>query len=342
MAGLEKSTTTNPSFYNLGNLQNLQKNEEALLYKTASQILIIASDAKRQMELEDSVTHMGFTARIFPIDEAVEVLRNGMAGDAILLDMTSLEDEKLADDLMNAVLARLSYDVIGVVMNMPLTLVDTAYNRFFETDVQLLVDGDEKSWNPALKKAVRPLSLTLHDVVSDTRKPPLKTISEEVSRIARMLESLSSEENAKLNYGLPSAFGSDSQNNGISTTEAKPEQKKININAAVVRAIIRSRRLRDQYFSASLFADPAWDMLLDLTAARLEGRQVSVSSLCIASAVPPTTALRWIKSLTEEKIFVRIADPRDGRRVFIQLSDMAMDAMIPYLAASISLIMRAL
>lgn len=83
-------------------------------------------------------------------------------------------------------------------------------------------------------------------------------------------------------------------------------------------------------------------MLLDLTAARLEGRQVSVSSLCIASAVPPTTALRWIKSLTEKKIFVRIADPRDGRRVFIQLSDMAMDAMIPYLAASISLVMRAL
>ncbi|MFT8973684.1 hypothetical protein [Zymomonas mobilis] len=339
MVGLEKSASPNPSFYNLG---NVQKSQGALLYKTAPQILVIASDAERQTELENSVTHMGFTTRMFPMNEAVDILRNGMAGDAILLDMTSLQDEKLADELMDAVLARLSYDVIGVVLNIPLAFIDMAYNRFFETDVQLLVGGDEKSWLPALKKAVRPLSLTLHDVVSDTRRPPLKTISEEVSRIARMLESLSSEENAKMNYALPSSFNGESRSNGVVTTEAQPEQKKININAAVVRAIIRSRRLRDQYFSASLFADPAWDMLLDLTAARLEGRQVSVSSLCIASAVPPTTALRWIKSLTEEKIFVRIADPRDGRRVFIQLSDMAMDAMIPYLAASISLVMRAL
>jgi len=36
-------------------------------------------------------------------------------------------------------------------------------------------------------------------------------------------------------------------------------------------------------------ADPAWDMLLDLTAARAESRAVSVSSLCIAAGVPTTT-----------------------------------------------------
>jgi hypothetical protein len=43
--------------------------------------------------------------------------------------------------------------------------------------------------------------------------------------------------------------------------------------------------------SEDLFADPGWDILLDLYAARQEGKQVSVSSLCIAAAVPPTTAL---------------------------------------------------
>jgi len=75
-------------------------------------------------------------------------------------------------------------------------------------------------------------------------------------------------------------------------------------------------------------------MLLDLTAARLERRQVAVSSLCIAAAVPPTTALRWIKTLTDQGIFVRIADPSDGRRVFIELSEEAAGEMIAYLAAA--------
>ena len=72
------------------------------------------------------------------------------------------------------------------------------------------------------------------------------------------------------------------------------------IEAAAVRDFIRARRLRDQFFGDGLFADPAWDILLDLTAARIERRPVAVSSLCIAAAVPATTALRWIKHLTAE------------------------------------------
>ena len=68
---------------------------------------------------------------------------------------------------------------------------------------------------------------------------------------------------------------------------------------AQVRALLRSRRLRDELFGSDLFADPAWDMLLDLIAARLEHAQVSVSSLCIAASVPPTTALRWLRQLTD-------------------------------------------
>ncbi|VAV94972.1 hypothetical protein MNBD_ALPHA04-1275 [hydrothermal vent metagenome] len=102
------------------------------------------------------------------------------------------------------------------------------------------------------------------------------------------------------------------------------------ISARQVRNLIKARRLRDQYFDTELFADPAWDMLLDLMAARLEGQKVSVSSLCIAASVPPTTALRWIKTMTEEKIFLRKADNQDGRRIFIELSDEATAGMIGF------------
>lgn len=98
----------------------------------------------------------------------------------------------------------------------------------------------------------------------------------------------------------------------------------------LVHRIIHHRRLRSRYFESELFADPAWDILLDLTAARAEHRRVSVTSLCIAAAVPPTTALRWIQQMTDMRILVREADPDDRRRAFIALADNVADAMARY------------
>lgn len=95
----------------------------------------------------------------------------------------------------------------------------------------------------------------------------------------------------------------------------------------LVRNIIRQRQLRARFFDGDIFADPAWDMLLDLTAARAEHKRVSVTSLCIASAVPPTTALRWISQLVEMGLFERIEDDADRRRAFIKISDKAAGAM---------------
>ena len=73
--------------------------------------------------------------------------------------------------------------------------------------------------------------------------------------------------------------------------------------------------------------------LLDLFAARLERQPVSVSSLCIAAAVPATTALRWIKTMTDAGLFLREADPRDGRRIFIALTESVCEAMARYFEA---------
>ncbi|MBV8971029.1 MAG: winged helix-turn-helix transcriptional regulator [Sphingomonadaceae bacterium] len=104
------------------------------------------------------------------------------------------------------------------------------------------------------------------------------------------------------------------------------------IDPVRVRQAIRARRARDRYFPAELFAEPAWDMLLDLAAAAAEGVNVAVSSLCIAAAVPTTTALRWIRTLCEVGLFERRDDPHDARRAFIRLSPPALEAMARYLA----------
>jgi DNA-binding MarR family transcriptional regulator len=99
------------------------------------------------------------------------------------------------------------------------------------------------------------------------------------------------------------------------------------VTAARIRAHIKARRNRERFFAAELFSDPVWDILLDLSASRLEDRPVSVSSLCIAAHVPTTTALRTIKMLVDRGLLTRRNDPADARRSFIALSAHAASAM---------------
>lgn len=94
-----------------------------------------------------------------------------------------------------------------------------------------------------------------------------------------------------------------------------------------VRNLLRLRRNRDRFFAGDLFADPAWDILLELYAAALGQLRVSVSSLCVGAAVPATTALRWINHLEEKGMIVRRSDPTDRRRHFLMLSKEAIEAM---------------
>lgn len=91
--------------------------------------------------------------------------------------------------------------------------------------------------------------------------------------------------------------------------------------AALAQFVARMRQLRmrrNELIGAPLFRDPAWDMLLELFAAHEGGRNVSVSSLCYASGVPPTTALRQIHRLEKHKLLVRKGDSQDNRRCYVQ------------------------
>lgn len=107
----------------------------------------------------------------------------------------------------------------------------------------------------------------------------------------------------------------------------------LTIDDQTVRAVLRARRMRSRFFAEDLFADPAWDMLLELLQAEIDQLRVPVAALCSAAAVPATTALRWIKTMTEQGLFVRRADPHDARRVFVELAPSASDAMRRYFAA---------
>jgi hypothetical protein len=103
------------------------------------------------------------------------------------------------------------------------------------------------------------------------------------------------------------------------------------------KMIYRSRRRRQSYFGylEFEFGEPSWDIMLDLFIAEREGRAISVSSAVIASAVPPTTGLRWLKTMEEREQIVRVPDERDLRRSFVRLTEQSRRAMADFLAAEV-------
>jgi hypothetical protein len=87
----------------------------------------------------------------------------------------------------------------------------------------------------------------------------------------------------------------------------------------IARHYLRLRRIREAEMP-NMFQDPAWDILLDLFAAAMEGKSISVSSACIASAAPPTTALRHIEKLNRAGLLYRHGAPDDRRRIFVSIT----------------------
>jgi predicted transcriptional regulator len=96
----------------------------------------------------------------------------------------------------------------------------------------------------------------------------------------------------------------------------------------------RDRRRREQVFGdASLFGEPAWDIMLDLFVAAAQEKRIAVTSACIGSAVPATTALRWIKILEDRGLIEREVDEGDARRTFVRLSPRGCDLMEEFLTS---------
>lgn len=101
--------------------------------------------------------------------------------------------------------------------------------------------------------------------------------------------------------------------------------------ATLARAQLSMRDARRKWFPNALFREPGWQILLDLAVAEETNAKISVSSACIASGAPPTTALRHIKTLCDLGFVDREADPHDSRRVNLALTSYARRALWNYL-----------
>jgi len=224
--------------------------------------------------------------------------------------------------------------------------IDVVAGHLLDAAVELLCDPTAAQIVAALDRAVaaRRSRPALHDSLPDAVQTerdafghgPVESDEERLRRLTEAMAQISryAADVSRMNGG-PSAGGLADRRRGFAGEPVAAGQP---VTAPEVRRLIQLRQLRAKFFGQfigeGLFEDPAWDMLLDLFAAELEGNRVSVSSLCIAAGVAPTTALRWITKMTEMGLFIRHPDPLDRRRAFMALSPRASEAMCAYVAAA--------
>lgn len=286
--------------------------------------LIVADDAKAAGEAIAALELAGCIARK-PVSFAEASADPGTYDG---LDLILIEAAAAPDALLDMVLARADTLArersLGIVAVALPEQIDAVAAQLLGPRAQLLCNPGKADRISAISTAKWRARGVMDDVNREAESARLRRLSEEVARIAETLARLTRSDDAEPRGGVRD------RGTGYRGPDAGPA---VEIAPAEIRAVIRARRLRAQFFADELFADPAWDMLLDLFAAGLERRQVSVSSLCIAAAVPPTTALRWIGTLHDAGLFERQADPSDRRRAYIGLSSKGLEGMRSYAGA---------
>ena len=280
-------------------------------------ILIVADSEAARRRAERTIDASGHrVAATVTLEEAPARLEIQARAVAVWVEL-DVDGGSAMDRLLDIVGADAADGRYGAIVAAPREIVDAVDSRVGTGEVAVVIDGDDAERAAALAIALSSAGrkLTVSDVASDQSAERLRQLSDEVSRIASTLARLSTGPAAEPRHFTPQA-----------QVDAPP------VSADTVRAVIRARRLRSRFFAEDLFADPAWDMLLDLLQAEIAQLRVPVSSLCIAAAVPATTALRWLKTMTDKGLFVRRADPHDGRRVFVELAPDASIALRRYFA----------
>ena len=116
----------------------------------------------------------------------------------------------------------------------------------------------------------------------------------------------------------------------------RPADKPMPVTASIVRTIITARWLRRDFLGVDV-GDPEWSLMLELYAARLEGREIHQTGLSVAAGLPQSTALHAVRRLVEAGLFATRPDPRDARKLLIALTAPAAARIQAYLTAALEI-----
>ncbi len=94
-----------------------------------------------------------------------------------------------------------------------------------------------------------------------------------------------------------------------------------------ILSILIARRGREAALGANLFSEPAWDVLLELYAAKLGARNMSLADLARAIGAPESTTERWIAVLNSRDLVGSEKDQVDPGRLWIKLTELGASKM---------------
>ncbi|WP_417318841.1 MarR family transcriptional regulator [Erythrobacter aureus] len=294
-------------------------------------VTVLADRDHVRAEMREDALAAGF--RLLECCSLEEYAQGPLAalGDLVLIDCGQASADALA--LLSRLDMRGGKAGAQMVVSTTMAALDSVFACFSMSSPQILVDPGRAERVIAIGRVLARISnLRLREMGEEDRLMLLR-LTEQVGRLAERLEMLSPgqrEGGGAFRFEAPTTAW---QGEGHEYEPTRKDDDRPRLpDAAVIRRLIKARQLRARYFDADHFADPAWDILLDLAAARAERQQVSVTSLCIAAGVPATTALRWIGQMVDADLLVRVSDPHDRRRAYIALADNTADAMARYFA----------
>ncbi len=218
---------------------------------------------------------------------------------------------------------------IGLVVSdikMPgmdgLTLLDEVSERFMSQRpiVAIIITGD-----PSIDMAVS----AVRSMAIDFLEKPISLAS--LSSALRRAKSRWASVAAQFHLNQAGARSSPLAAGKEHDRRGKPTAEDLQALAAL---IMKTRQNRSKFFDPQIMSGPAWDILIDLTAAGLKGEAVPISSACASTEVPISTALRHVKQLVAAGLIKKVSDQTDRRRTLLELEPQTLQQMTRYLASS--------
>lgn len=257
-------------------------------------ILVAGSDRDWMSQMVNALRDLGYRASNACCPDHVRGMMSGAKTSTVIIesDLRDGEGLDLARTLFSDAARR------GQALNAILATKHPTQVAEVSIDGQAMAHVVDKQYCPrqlyALLKLIHPQPVDLQSTAP---------LSEQIQILSGEIRSLKST--------FEQATGKDPQ--PAVPAPRKPRQ----IDADLVRKLARAEAARASVIGGKIMGDPAWNILLDLLLASLEGRRVAVSSACIVTGVATTTALRLINRMTSNGVLVRMPDETDGRRDYL-------------------------
>lgn len=101
---------------------------------------------------------------------------------------------------------------------------------------------------------------------------------------------------------------------------ALPSKRELPADLQILQWLRELDEQRSRALEGIVKTDATWNMLAELLRARITKRRISVTSLCLASRGPVTSALRRVEQLLADGLITYTLDAKDRRRKYVELT----------------------